>query len=95
MYATIAEAGDSLLVVVVLGDDLHHVGHKVDGVKAHTELTDEIQVTTLLGHLQEGCKRRATSDQLLILICNQARIRQWPALRRAQVRAKVLDGNCN
>jgi hypothetical protein len=72
MYASKAAAGDSLLVVVVFGDNLHHVGHKVDGVEAHTELTDEIQVTTLLGHLQEGCKQRETSDQLLVILSNQA-----------------------
>jgi hypothetical protein len=43
-----------LLVVVVLGDHLHVVGHQVHRVEAHAELADEAHVTAR-GHLiKEG-----------------------------------------
>lgn len=45
----------SLLVVIVLRDDLDPVSHQVHTVEADTELADEVYVTTLLHLLQEGC----------------------------------------
>merc|ERR1712100_160048 len=45
---------DVLLVVVVLGADGDLVGDEVDGVETDTELTDEVDVATLLELLEEG-----------------------------------------
>mmetsp|Transcript_15232 Transcript_15232/g.41242 ORF Transcript_15232/g.41242 Transcript_15232/m.41242 type:complete len:225 (-) Transcript_15232:624-1298(-) len=45
---------DVLLVIVVLGNDLHPVGHKVHGVETHTKLTNQVDIPTLLHLLQEA-----------------------------------------
>ena len=54
-----------LLVVVVLGDDLHPVGHEVHRVKAHTKLTDQVDIPTLLHLLQEACGLQGTKDKCM------------------------------
>ncbi len=45
----------SLLVVVALGDDLHVVSHQKDRVETNPELSDEVDVASLLHLLQKGC----------------------------------------
>ena len=51
---------DVLLVVVVLGDDLHTLGDEVRGVETDTELTDHGDIGTGLERLHEalnaGCQ---------------------------------------
>jgi len=46
--------GHLLLIVVVLGADGDLVGDEVDGVETDTELTDEVDIATLLELLEEG-----------------------------------------
>lgn len=45
-----------LVVIVVLGHNLHVVSHQVHRVEPNTELADQVDVTTLLHVLQEGCE---------------------------------------
>lgn len=51
-------ADDSLLVIVVLGDDLNPVSNQVHGVEPDAKLADEVHVPALLHLLQEGCGRQ-------------------------------------
>jgi hypothetical protein len=56
--------GCSLLVIVVLADDLHVVSHQVGAVEADSKLADEVDVASLLHLLQEGCACGAGTRQV-------------------------------
>lgn len=44
-----------LVVIIVLGHNLHVVSHEVHRVEANTELADQVDIAALLHVLQKGC----------------------------------------
>ena len=64
---------DVLLVAAVLADDLHIVSNKVDRVETDTKLPNEIDISTLLHLLQEGCAQLGLSVCAGLLCCSTNR----------------------
>lgn len=47
---------NSLLVIVVLADDLNIVSYKIHRVESHTKLANQVDISALLHLLKESCK---------------------------------------